>query len=90
MALNRTINVMGQLEIKEGLLMNVNFNYVGDTPPTSAHFDYTEDGVSVNGDYNVTEQKFDHYSVFGGIASDETLEAADTVLARIKTEFKTI
>lgn len=90
MALNRTINAMGQLEIKEGLSMNVNFNYAGDNPPVSAHFDFNENGVSVNGDYDVINQRFNNYNVTGGIADDETLEAAGTVLARIKTEFKTI
>lgn len=88
--LNRTIQAMGQLEIKEGLSMNVDFNYQGDNAPSSAHFDYNEDGVSVSGEFNVQEQKISYYNVNGGIADDETLEAATEVLARIKTEFKTI
>lgn len=90
MALNRTINAMGQLEIKEGLSMNVNFNYSGEDAPTSVHFDYNENGVSVNGDYDPINQRFNNYNVFGGIANDETLEAVGTILARVKTEFKTI
>jgi hypothetical protein len=90
MALTRTIKAAGQLEIKEGLSMNVNFDYSGDNPPHSVHFDYNENGVSVNGEYDAFNQRFNHYNANGGIADDETLEAVSTVLARIKTEFKTI
>jgi hypothetical protein len=90
MALIRTINATGQLEINENLSVNVNFNYSDDNPPSSVHFDFSKGEVMVNGDYDPINQKFSNYSVIGGISDDETIEEIGTVLARIKTEFKTI
>lgn len=88
--LNRTTQASGQLEIKEGLTMSVDFNYQNDKVPDYARWNYSEEGVSVSGEYNVQEQKLTNYNVSGGLADTKTLEAAMKILARIKAEYKTI
>lgn len=102
MAFNRTTRCNGQIELSNGIAVNVDFEYVdsNNEPPKSANFNFqisseTSDDpklntIWVNGNFNVTDGVINNYNVSSGIVPDEIMNELATQLVRIKTEYKTI
>lgn len=98
MAFNRTTKCSGQVELSNGILVNVDFEYRDseNQPPAMANFNFnlsTSDPVKstwVNGSFNVDTQEISNYNVSSGIISDEIMNELTELLKPIKTDYKTM
>jgi len=100
MAFNRTTRCSGQIELTGGINVNVDFEYNedGNTPPSSANFNFQmfstpEDpktNVWVNGSFDVDAGVIRNYNVSSGIVSDEIMTELTTELTKIKTNYRTM
>jgi len=92
MAFSRRITASGQFNstVKEGLVVNVSFDYTTGNAPVRASWNFADGNTYASGEYNISESIMQNYNVNNGIIDDEILKELSTFLSRIKEEYETI